>query len=312
MAVSAGLVYWILQRAEPGEVLGAMASAEPLLVLGAFALSFVGYSISIGRWRLLLGARGVRPTVGSLLQSYLVAYFFTNLLPSTIGGDAVRIYDSWRFGADKASAVAVIFLERILGLVSLLVLGLGALWFSGRIADRLPLLPYVLVGLLAAVAAAFWLLGRTDGRLGRLGAALAAAEQTGSGGSASLWKRLLRPLGKLRAALLVFGRHRGTVAACGGLSFLLQLNVILQYGVIAAALDLAVPAVSFLAIVPLAILVMMLPVTINGIGLRENAFAFFFGLYGVAAPAAVGFAWLLYGLQLLQAVLGAGVYALRR
>jgi hypothetical protein len=79
---------------------------------------------------------------------------------------------------------------------------------------------------------------------------------------------------------------------------------------LAAALHLRVPLTGFFLLVPLALFALMLPVSINGIGVRENVWAFFLAPYGVAAAAAVAFAWLDYGLVLLQALIGGAVYAL--
>jgi hypothetical protein len=64
--------------------------------------------------------------------------------------------------------------------------------------------------------------------------------------------------------------------------------------------------------VPLALFVMMVPVSINAIGVRENVWAFFFAAFGVAAATGVALAWLDYGLVLLQALVGGVVYAGRR
>jgi len=77
-------------------------------------------------------------------------------------------------------------------------------------------------------------------------------------------------------------------------------------------MDLPVPTVAFLLIVPLATFVMMIPVTINGIGLRENVLALFLAVYGVGNSEAVAFAWLLYLGGLIQGVLGGVVYVMRR
>src|SRR5690606_28322746 len=80
----------------------------------------------------------------------------------------------------------------------------------------------------------------------------------------------------------------------------------------ALSLGLPVLFLNYFLIIPAALLVMMAPVSINGIGLREGAFAFFFGLFGVGRAEAVAFAWIAYGLLLIQGLLGGLVYAFRR
>src|SRR5690606_39969507 len=80
----------------------------------------------------------------------------------------------------------------------------------------------------------------------------------------------------------------------------------------ALSLGLPVLFLNYFLIIPAALLVMMAPVSINGIGLREGAFAFFFGLFGVGRAEAVAFAWIAYGLLLIQGLLGVLVYSFRR
>ncbi len=95
------------------------------------------------------------------------------------------------------------------------------------------------------------------------------------------------------------------------LSVVFQAATVIHYYLIAAALNLPISLLAFFVIVPLAIIIMMLPVSINAIGLREGAFVFFFASYGVSTERAVAFAWLVYGTVLLLGIVGGVVYALR-
>ena len=65
-------------------------------------------------------------------------------------------------------------------------------------------------------------------------------------------------------------------------------------------------------IIPLATILMLAPVSINGIGVRETIFVFMFGIYGVAAESSVAFAWISLAMILLQGVVGGIVFLLRR
>lgn len=96
------------------------------------------------------------------------------------------------------------------------------------------------------------------------------------------------------------------------LSFVLQFNVIACFMLIAQAMGLQVPALDFCLIVPLVSFVVMLPISINGIGLRENTLAMMLGYYGVAAAEAVALAWLVYLGSTIWALAGGIIYALRR
>jgi glycosyltransferase 2 family protein len=302
VSMSAALVLWILRGTSVTEILGAIRTASLPLVLLAFSLYLVGWAISVTRWRILLAAQHVRAPAGFLLRSYLVAVFFNNLLPSTIGGDTVRAYDSWRLGHSKADAVAVIFVDRFMGMLSLFLFALAATLGMRWLSGPLPLLPLWMGtgagGLLLLTWALFMPSPRFSNTFARLPFPLPDAVR--------------RKLARAAAAMAVFRADRAALGKALGLSLVLQANVILHYWLIALALGLEVPMLAFFLVVPLALAVMAIPVSVNAIGVRESAFAFFLGMFGVATVEAVAFAWVAYGLVLVQGLVGGLVYAFRR
>ena len=96
------------------------------------------------------------------------------------------------------------------------------------------------------------------------------------------------------------------------LSVLLQVNVVVCFTVLARAIGIEVPIESMFLIIPVAIFIMMIPISINAIGVRETVFVFLFSLYGIENIQALAFAWLAYGLTLSQGILGGIVFALRK
>jgi len=117
---------------------------------------------------------------------------------------------------------------------------------------------------------------------------------------------------RLTAALFAFRGHTRTLAAAFFWSLCLQTLVVLNAWVLARALHIELGLAPFFLIVPLAVFLMMVPVSINGIGVRENLFVFFLASFGVAEATGLAFAWLDYGLVLLQALAGGIVYAMGR
>ena len=299
LAVSVALVAWILSRAELSAVLATLSSADPRFILLAAALNPLGYLASVSRWRLLIRAQGGDARLGFLVQSFLAGVFFNNLLPSTIGGDAIRVYDTARAGVPRAAAVAVVVVDRFLGLLALALFAVAGLLLSGAGAPGFALWVTAGAVALALAAAVLFLPWRGSPRLvARLAALLPA--------------RLGALAGKVAGAALAF-RGRGRVlAAAFAWSLVLQAAVVLNFWLLGRALGVEIGLARFFLVVPLALFVMMAPVSINAIGVRENVFAFLLAPFGVASAAAVGIAWLDYGLILVQALVGGAVYALGR
>lgn len=295
VALSALLLAWVLRRTALHEVLAAAAGADrPLLAVG-YATHLLGIVLSASRWRVLLRAHGVDRPIPTLVRSVLVASFFNNFLPSTIGGDALRAYDSYRFGGRRASVATAVVVDRLLGLLALGALALGSVAFAPELRDRLPLLPlWVASGSLALAAATGLIFA---------GRALRLAFVPGG---------LRRPLLEALRAFAAYRGRRATLARALFLSLLLQANVVFYYLLIGESLGLPVPPVGYLVIVPLALFVTLLPVTINGIGLREGALAVLLAAYGVPSAEAVAYAWLVYLGSLLFSLVGGVLYAARR
>ena len=301
LLVSMILVLWIVSRADMREVAGVLREADVTLVAAALGLNLVGWTISMTRWRILLKARAVEVSLPRMLQAYLSAIFFNNLLPSTVGGDSLRAHDSWRWGAGKAGAVAVVGVDRLLGILALLLFAVIALFLVPQVIEELPLLPA-------------WLGLGAAGILGLAAAALVPARRLRARLKPALeWlpRPVQAPLLEFSGALRTFRDAPGVLWKVLALSVALQLNVILHFYLIALALSLEVAFLSFFLIIPIALALMAIPVSVNAIGIRENVFAFLLGFFGVSLGDALAFAWLAFALVLVQGVMGGVVYAFR-
>jgi glycosyltransferase 2 family protein len=291
VAVSVALIAWILRKAPLGEVLDAYRSADFRFVLLALALNPLGYWSSVSRWRLLIRSQGGDAPFGFLVRSFLVGVFFNNLLPSTIGGDAVRAYDTSRSGLGRAAAVAVVVVDRFIGLLALIFFAGMGLLLSGHLTDRVP----ALYGWVAGGTAAMGL--------------IAALLFLPSRRAPDLLARLGPRFKKVSDAIFAFQGKGAVLAKAFGYSLVLQTMVVLNGWLLAKALHVPIPLQYFFLIVPLAVFVMMIPVSINAIGVRESVWAFFFAAFGVASAKGVAVAWLDYGLVLIQALIGGAIHA---
>lgn len=301
LLISGGLLYWLLKDAEFSVILETIKQANPWLLALAFCMYFIGYFITASRWQTLLRSQGYDAPLLQLVRSFMVALFFSNFLPSTIGGDIVRMYDSWKIMRNKSEAFAVIFIDRFFGITALFCYALIALLLMDQVAELIPALrPVLIAGFLLAAVFIFIIFSRAD--------YLSAKSEVWQGQHPNPVYRLL---GKLLKAFSVYSGKTVTLIKVFVLSLLLQLNVILHFIIITYALGIDVPVVAMFVIVPVATVVMMLPVSINGIGLREAVFVLFFGLFGIGSDQAIAFAWVAYGFVLVQGLLGGLVFAVR-
>ncbi len=302
IAISLGLITWLLAQADLAKIWLTIKQADVPLLVVAFLIFFVGYFITAKRWQLLLGALEVPASLKVLIQSFSISIFFNNFLPSTIGGDAYRMYDSYRLGAGKSRAIAVVFIDRVIGLSALLLLCLIVSVFAKQVADQIPLLRLFLLGTCLGMGLLTWII------FGNGGAVLLKFFDRPN----PLFKIAYKVLDKVYDGFSLFKGRRDVLLKAVGLSLLLQANVVIHCILIAKALNIDIPTLAMFIIIPLSFLIMVLPISINGVGLRESIFVFFFGLFSVPSEQALAFSFISFGMILAQGVLGGVVFLSRR
>ncbi|NOY17747.1 MAG: flippase-like domain-containing protein [Gammaproteobacteria bacterium] len=296
------LIGSILSKVNLNDVWLAFSRANMWLIFSAFFLYFVGLCIIASRWKLLLAVQGVRASFYTLIKSMIVAVFFNNFLPSTIGGDAMRAYDTWKMGGGKTQSVSIIFIDRLLGIFTLFMFALLALLLTSRNVSFIPNFRlWVLFAVFIGITAIYILFFKA--------ALISRYLHTGNRENASTLKRILL---KVFDVFAVYSGKPGVLFIALILSIFLQLNVIFHYYLIALSLSIDIPLSAMFIIIPIAIVVMMIPVSINAIGVRELIFVALFALYGVSSADALAFSWTSFILITLLGVIGGIIFILRR
>jgi hypothetical protein len=236
---------------------------QPVYLAALVALSLLRVWVSALRFRVLTRLRITIP-MRTLIRQFFVGAYFSNLLPTAIGGDAVRLFMLAECGLPKQEGAVNIFLERSIGVAALVALALtGVLIFPVPSEIRLGV---VALAALVAIAAAGLLASRH--RFARIAKRRPALERAMS-------------------ALELLSSHPGTLLVAFILSILFQIASVALSWVVALAFGIEVSFVACLALVPLVWLVTLLPISLGGIGLREASFAYLFGTIGIGAEASL-------------------------
>lgn len=275
--------------------------SDPTWILLAGALHIIGLLLSAYRWQLLLSVHQVQAPMWDLFRSYLIGGFFNNFLPTRVGGDVYRMVDSKKYSGSLLRPFAVIVVERLSGIFGLLLIGVTAFSFYPRL-EEIRSIGYALVGLMLgglAFILVFYGSDRFAGLLKKLTAKL--PEKIG---------------GKLLAmfdAFWHFSTSKGTVFFVFVLGLLLQLNVILYYYFIALGLGMDLTLTEVAIVMPLLICIQLLPLTPNGIGVREVTYVALLSHYfNIANAAAVAFSVWDYILTFAYGLIGGLLYLLKK
>ena len=298
--VSVALIWYLLSITEFSAVFASLASATPFWLFLSFITLILGKIITSYRWQVLLKAQEIEIPLRFLIGSVFVGQFFNSFLPTTIGGDAMRAYDTATLSQDSTKSVVSVFADRLIGVFALALLAVVALGigFASGLEVSFYVIPVVLVFFLCSFGILLIFNARLLGFLQQLLGIV----------------RLDKAAAKLDEAYQSFNTLRTeprvlTIAMLA--SLVLQINVILFYYFIGVSLDLGVSFLYFAMIVPVALVVLLVPFSINGIGIREGIFVYLLTGIGVPTQDAIALSWISFGLMLTQGIIGGIIFALR-
>ena len=250
------------------------------------------------RWLLLLRPvePGSRPPLRVVMRIFFVSTFVGTFLPASVGGDAVRAYSLARHNVPMADSIASVFMDRLLGVLSILLMAVFGLLLARDLATD-PLVIVALAVTAAASVSAFALV--FSSRVASVGRFLSARLPVGRvrRGAHNLIEAVQRYATLARrppAGARVVDRGAGDPRGPG-----VRLGL---------SLGIAAPLGAYFSFVPLILLVMLLPVTMNGIGTSQAAFVWFFGHAGVARSDAFALSVLFVALGIVGNLPGGFLY----
>lgn len=297
VAVTIAMLVWLSRHVHLSQLRIPGWRPMNLVWLGAaLGVTLVGIGLSALRWQRVLAALELPARVPTLMRHYLASLFVGNFLPTTIGGDVLRVKRLAATNGHTPATIASVVLERLTGWLVLPVLTIVALTANPGLERRAPVpvatartialttLALLVVLLVAASSAAVG--RRLDGNEG--------------------WRRFT---GAIHLGL-DHVRHKPALAfeICT-VGFAYQLAVMLAAFLAAKALGLTVGWTAILAFFPVVAIVQVLPLTVSGLGTREAALVFFLHPLGVAQADAFALGLLVYLVNLGVSLLGAPAFA---
>jgi uncharacterized protein (TIRG00374 family) len=299
--VSLALLWVLFSRVDIGRLWSVARHASAAWLLTALALYLSVILASAWRWGLLLKAQHLDFSFRALTSSFLVATFFNNFLPSNIGGDVIRIADTAPAAGSKTLATTVVLLDRGIGLLGLVLMAAIGATAGPRFGDA------GTVG-----AGVLW-----------LGFVVAATVATVAVLFPETFTKLLHPLrllhaewvdarlARLIAALSRFRQAPGALAGCFAGAVVVQTGLVGFYLAIAHSMHIPIGFAELAVIVPITFIVQMAPVSMNGFGVREATFGFYFTRLGLPLESALLVSFMGAALIMLFSLSGGLVYLSR-
>lgn len=264
------------------------------LLAAAVFTALIGVWLSAWRWQRVLLLFDSRIRLPALFSHYVVGLLVGNVLPSTIGGDVVRVARAGNtVGSSKVSFASVV-LERLTGFVALPLLVFIGFAINPSLIDE----PHAWIAVGIAV-----------GTLVLLGLILLVVGHPRLAGRFAERENWSRFIGAVHIGVERLRREPAQIFPVLGTAMLFQVSQIAMFGLIFRALDLDIPISAVIAFTPAVLMLQVLPISFSGLGVREGALVLFFRSFGVSNTQAIAAGLLWWGCMVAVSMLGAPAFA---
>ncbi len=283
LAVSAALLMYLFQIVDLRALLARFQDAKLGFIVVAMVMLLFQSAISARKWHLLLWVDRIVMSYWFLLKTYIIGTFISLFLPTSFGGDVYRVFAARDVNRDLAKSTSSVLFDRFTGLFALLSIASISYLVLPLGPHDLPLFALYIAGVISFIAM--------------------TSQRTIN------WLRSFK-IGLVRKGTKVldsFNTYRSSgrvLTHVLALAFLFQLNIVIINKVYSLGLGIEVPFSKLLVIIPLIYLTEMLPISINGLGVRESAFVYFFGLIGNSREEGLALSLLVIGMRYVMGMLG--------
>ncbi len=286
IGISVGLIIWLFSRFDLQGVWHALERLPLSLWFAACSVLLLSQVLSSLRWWMLSRALDFKGVWSTYLGYYFVGMFFNLFLPTGIGGDIFKIHFLSRGIRRKLAATLTVLGDRFFGLAAMLLIGAFCVLMQPDLLpkpfdDALLISGLAIVLIFAGMPLIFGLLRRLNFQI--------------PGAIPDSVTRLHRP---------------NTLIPILGLSLCLQALGMGAVALMGIGMDIQVSPVYYFAVLPIVNMATMIPITFNGIGLREGAMVYLLGLKGIEPEPALALGLLFFSLQVTISLIGGIAYSM--
>jgi len=299
--ISGFLIGFLLHRIGIHRVTAHLGTANIYWLIAAIFLFITSHFGGSFQWKLLLSSEGIQIPWQKIVSFYFVGLFFNNFLISGLGGDFFRMGDVRRYSKNGTGAVSTVFLDRFAGLFVLSGMSvLTAPWVLIRKESPSYLEISLAILVMGWIFVLFFLFNKQFARP-----------------FAWLLKKII-PEGitaKVREVyqrIHNFGRNKKLIFKVIMISLIIQSARIMTHYLLGRSLGVNISPLYFFLIIPIVAIMASLPISLGGVGIREQSGVVLFGVVGMSALQAFSMEFLAYLVAIVSSLPGGVVFILRR
>jgi uncharacterized protein (TIRG00374 family) len=296
VAITALLFYFIFRNIDFKNFGTILKNARLEILIAAFIVFWMGHFVCIFRWRMLMRPLMPVRSVMNLFRIYCIGLFFNLTFPTVVGGDVVKIYYVGKHSNSYSQSFAATFLDRDVGMLAMMIIACAAILIY-------PVsVPGVAVEIIIWGGFAGFILGNVCLFTPRFRRAVSSLLLRCG------FAKIAQKMERVSSVFHIIGKKKSVLLASLMISFLNQILYIASIWITSVGLGLNIGFSYFLIFVPVITLVSMIPVSLNGMGLREYAFMSLFSAIGVSPESCIALGLLSSIIIILSSLPGGVIY----
>jgi glycosyltransferase 2 family protein len=302
-SVTIALLFYLAKKVNLGQSVEVMKQVNIFFLVLSILLFLIFLMVGNWRWKILLDARGQKFSYGYLMKIYFVSWFFNNILPTTVGGDVFRVAytvkkDELSGKRSTSPALAAAFVDRFIGFIGLFFfasLASGALFLS-----RMGKNPYLLFNIIGFFLLVIILLAVFSDKVHRVFSWIFARVKI-----LNLGEKFERAYSEIKE----YRQVKIKLFYSFLLSLIVQALLGLVWFLVAKGISVSTSVLYYFLYIPVIGVITMLPITVGGLGMRENIFVKIFStVLNVAREKATAISLLYLIVNLIFALIGGIVF----
>lgn len=267
-------------------------------VFGSILLTFILNASSALKWKMLLASREIEISFWRVYAFYNIGKFFNLILPTSMGGDVVRIFQLGQFTGKKHTAAASVIVERFTGLMTLILFATVAVIINAKLFNQNWLTISLGLGVVGIMFISWLVLSQRAYKF----------IEKYLGSRIKYLSDILTKIDKIRRPVMEYKNDRKAIVWALINSIIFQFLVVLNVWISALAFSSEIDFVTCLVAVPIILFIMNIPLSIGGIGLMEFGFVFTFSLFFISPSLSLSTALLIRAKTILDSVIGGFLY----
>ncbi|MCK5283461.1 MAG: flippase-like domain-containing protein [Nanoarchaeota archaeon] len=295
--ISIALIIFILLKVDLYRMLTGLKSVNPVFILLAFSTMVISLFVRSFLWKTSLSVQKIKVPFRFLIYLNIISSFFNHFLPTSMGGDIVKAYKLSKYSKKNVKSITTVIVNRMSGFFALITLSVLGVILGFELIKETKIAIIVFTLLFISIACILFIFNRRlVNKFGFIKRIISSFDKKGI-------------VKQFYESFYIYKSNKKKALFIYAIALLSQTIVMFYYLFIISSLSLNVPFLYLMIVVPIISILEMLPISLNGLGVREGAALFFFTKIGIDPASAVLIGIIIYMLRVFVGIIGGLVYA---